>query len=456
MAAGAQIHRWEWAAGVGVTAAAIGLLAVENPELALLFAFALAFVPLVMADLTIGVCLFTLISFVDIIPTVGGSNLTFTKVAGLLLALSWLATLTTRGGPGNSFFADHPMASYALGLFLSWIALSVLWADRSHAVADTLLRLLPNLLLLPILYTGVRKREHAVWVVVAFVTGAVLSAAYGLVVTPSAALQDVGLAGVGVDPNELAAILVAGAVLALGLAGIARTPLKRLTAVEAAALCLGTMLLTLSRGGLVALAVVLVASLFFAGPRWRRVAVALVVVATSCVVLYFGSIASSGQRKAVTTIGSGTGRVDVWTVGWRMFTANPIHGVGAGNFSSSSVHYLLQPGAITRSDFIVERPRVALNMYLHVVAELGVVGLALFGSILLFCLGSAVKATRRFVRADDIEMELLSRVVVMAIVSILAADFFLSGQFSKQLWILLALGPCLLKISSTREPASTA
>jgi len=47
-------------------------------------------------------------------------------------------------------------------------------------------------------------------------------------------------------------------------------------------------------------------------------------------------------------------------------------------------------------------------------------------------------------------MELLSRAVVVALVALLAMDFFLSDQFSKQLWLLLALCPALLAIASRR------
>ena len=41
---------------------------------------------------------------------------------------------------------------------------------------------------------------------------------------------------------------------------------------------------------------------------------------------------------------------------------------------------------------------------------------------------------------------------MVALVALLAMDFFLSDQFSKQLWLLLALCPALLAIASTREP----
>jgi hypothetical protein len=47
----------------------------------------------------------------------------------------------------------------------------------------------------------------------------------------------------------------------------------------------------------------------------------------------------------------------------------------------------------------------------------------------------------------------MSRAVFVALVGILAADFFVSQQFSKQLWLLLGLGPALLAIA-TRSPST--
>ncbi len=61
---------------------------------------------------------------------------------------------------------------------------------------------------------------------------------------------------------------------------------------------------------------------------------------------------------------------------WRSVEANPAEGLGAGNFAVSSKHYLLEPGALARSDEIIDEPKVAHNSYLGVLAELGMVGSA--------------------------------------------------------------------------------
>jgi O-antigen ligase len=140
-----------------------------------------------------------------------------------------------------------------------------------------------------------------------------------------------------------------------------------------------------------------------------------------------------------------------------MVEAHPVRGVGAGNFRDVSGQYLLtEPGAITASDQIIDEPHFAHNVYLEVLAELGIVGLALFGALVAAAIGTGVRAARRFGRAGDASMELLSSAVVVALVSLLAMDFFLSDQFSKQLWLLLALCPALLAIAAGRPvPAAS-
>jgi O-antigen ligase len=135
-----------------------------------------------------------------------------------------------------------------------------------------------------------------------------------------------------------------------------------------------------------------------------------------------------------------------------MIEAHPVQGVGVGNFQVTSVDYLLRPGLIQRSDFIVDDPKVAHNIYLQVTAELGVVGIALFGFLLAFALRCALEAARWFRRARDPAMDVLSRAVLVASLGLLASNLFVSEQFSKPLWLLLGLGPVLLAIAR-REAA---
>jgi O-antigen ligase len=139
----------------------------------------------------------------------------------------------------------------------------------------------------------------------------------------------------------------------------------------------------------------------------------------------------------------GAGRTDLWRVGWRMVEDKPVQGVGAGNYPVASIDYLLRPGATENDSQIVDEQKVAHNIYLTVVSELGIVGLALFAVIVGLCLRSALRAARAFARRGEPAMELVSRALFISLVSLLAVGFFSSALYVKQFWVLLAAAPAL-------------
>jgi O-antigen ligase len=437
------------AVSVGVLAVGVGVLAGISPQLAIAAALGLGFAALVVANITVGLCLFTVVSFLDVLSNIGGS-VGLTKVIGLLLVMSWLATVSTRQGGGNDFVGAHPTMTYLLAMFVAWSTVSFVWAESPGTALSVSFRYFQDLLLFLIVFTAVRERRHAVWLVAAFVGGATIAAVVALIYRPDPGQYDVARAtGTIGDPNELAAVLVAGLLLAGALVVILkRSPALRVAATTAMLLCAAGLFVTFSRGGLIALGFAMVAGVFIAG-RWRKVALGALVLVSLTAITYFAVLAPQASRDRVLKADGGTGRTDIWKVGSRMVSDHPVRGVGSGNFKISSIHYVLKPGSI-KYDYFIDHPKVAHNMYLHILAELGVVGLLLFVSIIAFALLSALHAARRFAEAGDEDMDLLTRAAMLAVLGMLAADFFLSGQLSKQLWLLLGLGPAMLALSHTR------
>lgn len=437
-------HRW-WAIAVIVAAAAVGLIAGKDPKLAIPAVLAVGFVGIVLADLTAGLCLFTVVSFLDLLPTFGVPSLSLAKVFGLLLVVSWLATVATRRNIGKSLPSAHPMIAYTLLLFLLWALISLLWAESSSATLTSVARYAPNAFLFLIAYTAVRRRRHVRLVFAAFVTGAAFSAAYGLVTPGEVAGRVSGTVG---DPNELAAVLVAALVLALGLWATTprRSQAARVALAAAVVVCVAGIFLSLSRGGLVALGVAAVAAVVFGG-RWRPATAGIAAVVAIAGLGYFALLASPSSRDRITTSNGGSGRVDLYMVAGRMVAAHPLIGVGSGNFPNASIHYLLEPGALERGQDVVDIQRPAHNVYLQILAELGIPGLLLLLAIIGASLTCAVRAARGFVAQGNVEMEILARALFVALAGILAADFFIPEEYSKQLWLLLALPPALLALA---------
>jgi O-antigen ligase len=107
-----------------------------------------------------------------------------------------------------------------------------------------------------------------------------------------------------------------------------------------------------------------------------------------------------------------------------------------------------QPGALRYVDLIADRPLLAHNSYLEVLADTGVVGLLLYACFALACLRAALLAARRFDRDDRDWLAGLSRATAVAIIAMLSASAFLSNVTDERTWLLLALGPTLLAIAT--------
>lgn len=441
-------------------AGGLGLLATIDPLVALAGSLALVFAYLVFNDLAVGFAVLAFLSFLDTLPTSGG--LSIAKGAGLLLAVAWLArfALAGREGPGyRDFFSEHAGITWALGTFLAWSAVSLLWATSSHDATEALSRYALNMLLLPIAYAAVRSRRDVALVLAAIVAGAVLAAAFGILAPPNPSVIEESSRATGTvgDPNELAAFVLVGLAVAVGFAlGRKRSPAVRIAAAAAVPICLAGIFLSLSRGGLVALAALLVAGTVFAG-RWR-IAMALVLVAVVAGgALYFGAFASPPARERVTHVEGGSGRSDLWTIAGRMVKDHPLTGVGVGNFQAVSSHYVLQPGRIARADLIFSNaPKVTHNTYLEILTETGIPGLALFMVLVLSCLRSALRAAQLWSTRDERTMEALARCVFLGLVGMLVADFFISDMYTKLLWVMFALCPALLAVarSEATRPVS--
>ncbi len=436
-----------WVAALVLICAGIGVAGGVSPRYGIAAALGLAFVVIVFADLLIGVALFAFLSFLDII-NVGGSAVSFEKVVGLLIFASWIAHRSTRPRANvRAITSRHPGMIVAIVFFVGWSLLSAAWAASAGTAAVTTYRDTLDLLLIPIVYTAVKDRNDLQVIIIGYLCGAIFSAAYGLLFPPSPMSLAAGrLTGSIGDANQQATVLVAAIALAIGLAATARrAPSLKLLAFAAIGLSFVGLLNTLSRGGLVAFGVVLVAGVLFGG-RWRRSSAVLLVVGLVALGVYFTALAPSTAVQRVTSSDT-SGRSTLWTVGWRMFKANPVVGVGAGNFQVSSVHYLQQPGLVTAAVYIIDIPKVAHNIYLEQLATLGIPGLIAMLAIFVSGVSAALKAAHIFERLGDRELEIMSRCVILALFAFLTADFFVSDLLSKQLWIVFALAPALLKLA---------
>jgi putative inorganic carbon (HCO3(-)) transporter len=451
MAAQLDLSRWVVPPLLALLAVVVGLLAGAEPRLAIAAALACGFVVLAFANLAAGVATFAFISFIEIVP-LGSSVVSFTKLAGLLLALSWFAAITTRSRPEQELPVVHPLVSAALVLFLGWALLSSVWSEQPSDAVASAGRYALNAAMLLIVFTAVQTRRQLGWVMFGFVAGAAVAALYGIL-SPQEELQGRLGGGGFLDPNQLAAVLVAGAALSVGVVALFRgLPLVRFAALVTGAFAVTALCLTASRGGLIALSVALIAAIVVAG-RWRLQVTLGAVLLALLTYGYFAQFASYETQLRIASPTEGQARIEegrttIWQVAERAFEANPAHGVGAGNFQHAARHYLLEPGTLLRTDEIIgEKPKVVHNTYLEIATELGLVGLLLFAVVVGFSLSAMVMASRIFRRLGDRPLEAASICAAVALMGALAAIFFISEQYSKQLWLLIGLGPAVLAMA---------
>jgi O-antigen ligase len=434
-----------WSAGLASGCVALGVLTGYKPEYGLLAVIGLAFGAVVIADLTIGFVAFTALSFLDLFTASG--SFSGTKVIGALLFASWIARLSTlrRSGSG-SFTAENPWLTAALLAMLGWSALSFTWAFSPHSALTSTLTYALDMTLIPIAFAAVRERRHVVWVLIAFVAGTVLSCIYGFLNPAGEVSGFTGrLTGSFGDPNAEASVLAASIPLLISLASAYRDSARmKLVAVIGVAIMFLGLVSTLSREGLVAFAAVMVAAVVFGG-RWRRRAAVLLALGVLATGGYYFVLAPLAARQRV-TMSDTSGRTTLWTVAWRVVKAHPLLGVGQNNFILVEAKYIDEAGLVN-AYYIIDNPKVAHDAYLEALADLGFPGLLTFLAVLGFCIGAAVRAVRIFERIDDVQMELMARALVLALVAILTADLFVSSAIAKFLWLPLAMCPVMLAVA---------
>jgi O-antigen ligase len=126
--------------------------------------------------------------------------------------------------------------------------------------------------------------------------------------------------------------------------------------------------------------------------------------------------------------------------GSKMFLDHPILGVGVGNFIVHSVHY---SGVLP--------PSYAHNMFLHVAAETGVLGIFFFVALLWMTWRMLRRIQAAASQTGNLFYSHISQSLEISLIGFCVAAFFLSQHFNKMLWILIALTGSFYNIYISRE-----
>ncbi len=421
----------------------VGLAPPALPVAVLGATVAFGYSVLAFRSLGAGLAIFVGLTFLDRAGDTVGTGITFGRVFGGFLAVTWLFVLLRRHEDTPVIFRDAPVYSALLLVFAGWVVASGLWAvDLSTAVSSGV-RLSQGLIVIPIVYSAVRSKKHLTWVLVVFC----LSSTVLAIDTLGRAAAGARITGGFDDPNEFAAVLVPSAIFAAAAVLAPVRPAVRIAAVVVMLVDLYALLHTESSGGLVALVAAIVAGVVIGGSIRRR-AVGVALVAGAFALIFFTTVGSvSGIYEG------GNSRENLWRVTIAVSEDHPVVGVGAGNFPVVEPQYAYRTIPISRPDLILQS-YVSHNTYLHVLAEYGIVGLSLFGGVIGGALLLGLRAARRFAAFDELLLEIMARAVLVGTVGLLTAYFFLSSQYEKHLWIMLGLCASLDAVARARTSSS--
>jgi O-antigen ligase len=343
-------------------------------------------------------------------------------------------------------------------IFLGWAGLSTFWAIDQKLGWQQFQVAAPLIVLLLAAATVPADEVDLDVLRLSMIVGGIIVGAYAFILlVAGTALPEHGtggterfsLTGTGeTNPNILAASLLLPLVLSVEriLLGGSRwwgPGTWRFLGMAGAFFMVLALLLTGSRGGLIAAAIGFSLTLMYAGrlpaarPWIRRTILAVAAIALSgptafAVARLFGGGDQGPDIRAIPAIqrivdpetGS-SGRAQIWTAG---LTACRVHcavGAGLDNFSAA----FDQTYAFSAASKNLERGQAAHNVYLAVAVEGGLVGLTLFFLALL--------AEWRALRAPYLASK--TPAFRAALVGLLAANFFLSALWFKYFWLLFIL-----------------
>jgi O-antigen ligase len=422
------------------TACLLSALATRWPTESIAVAAGLLILLILSLDLALGVFVYIVAAFTFLGPK---PNVTTALMA--LFVLGWVARATRSPAPRLGSLREAPTLAIAAIMLAGWLCSATFWAGDVRAAHNTAVWFVCDLLLFPLFYAAIHDEQRVRWCLVAIIVGGSLAAVAALAI-PSGPANPYGERAQGLigDPNTLGADLlpaiVLGPLLCLKVIPKAQTGTRGLV-FAGAAVCLVAAISTGSRGAVVSLAAILLLAPLVLW-RWRRAVLAVVAIGGVVGYAAFATIAPPDARKHLAEKES-SGRTDVWVIGWRMVEAHPLHGVGPGNFRQESIHYLIRPGGYD-SQFTTSRqlsaPLVAHNSYLHILAENGAIGLALYLSVGAAAVTCGIRAARIFRRIGHEALELAARGLVLTAGGLAVAIWFITYTAQgRSVWVVLAL-----------------
>lgn len=256
------------------------------------------------------------------------------------------------------------------------------------------------------------------------------------------------------DPNYYAQIMVVLLPIALERLLHEQKPLLRGLAAWGVVVIVFAIFLTYSRGGFLAMSVSLLAFLMVYPPKIAYIPIAIMgglLLLSLAPPNYLDRILSLNEL--FTSDGSRMvndpalrGRASENLAALAMVKAHPLFGIGLSNFSYLFNQYSKEAGLA-----LVATERAAHNLYLEVVAETGLVGLATFLIILATCIRTIAHCWWVFVKTKYREYAGMIAAFGMGFLGYLVAAFFIHGAYPRYFYLLIGIALSLHLVAQNHQ-----
>jgi len=293
-----------------------------------------------------------------------------------------------------------------------------------------------------------RSLRRYVW---GMMLGSAVVVAFGLyavaVDLPTLAGGRAGAYGMYENHNDYTFIIIMVLPFAYLFLRVSRAWLAKLLLLALVAACMAGVVLSLSRGGILALVLecALILGLTTAG-KPRLLALVAVALIASPVITYQFNAREENQQGVYTQEDAANSRYELWRAARNMLVAHPILGIGSRRFKEFAQDY----GEISHDN----RGKVAHNTYMEVAADTGILGFASFVLMLHGIFRSARGVRLADARGDGlVEIRLATFISLCAIMfrSLLDAKAY---DWSFYVIAVLAIATSVVASSPAAQPAA--
>lgn len=410
---------------LGIT---IGLAATQSWKLALAFCVFIPFVATVFSRPQYGIFLVTFMIPLESFIARGPGN-SLLQLTGLLAFGSGVVHMLSR-------HKDQPLRVPWAAIW--FVVVSFTTSFLKGAFGNKLLTYSMLTAFYWLVLNFIDDERQAKKMLSALVLGSVLS------VLLSAAMGGVQIGerfagGLG-DPNDFAGVLTCavGALIGFLIGRKKSSPLASLLGTVMGFTLILAIMLSYSRGGMLALLTTIIALLWAKGVKPRTILVSTLVAFGLMKLSTLIPGAGDRIRSIVDLSGRGAGRLDIWLLAiTQILPRNLILGVGVGNFMPA-----LQGIAW------MSHANVAHNMFLDVAVESGIIAFALFLVVILRPYFRVMKNVRRGGAEDWVGLA-----IFLGLTGAIVAGQFLTWDYEKVLWLMVALADVTQRKSTMMSQA---